>query len=123
LNFYSRQTKNKKAEVLAKALDLANGSILEYNRVPARKLGELDNRGSHFYLALYWATELAKQNEDSELKAKFEPLAKHLSENEQKIVAELASAQGHSVDIGGYYLPDAKKLAAVMGSITGVYQL
>jgi len=123
LNFYSRQTKNKKAEVLAKALDLANGSILEYNRVPLRKLGELDNRGSHFYLALYWATELAKQNEDLELKAKFEPVAKYLSENEQKIVAELASAQGHPVDIGGYYFPDAKKLSAVMGSITGVYQL
>ncbi len=114
LNFYSRQTNNKRAEVLAKALDLANGGILEYNRVPARKLGELDNRGSHFYLALYWATELAKQNEDLELKAKFEPIAKHLSENEQKIVAELASAQGHAVDIGGYYLPDAEKLAAVM---------
>jgi len=114
LNFYSRQTKNKKAEVLAKALDLANGSILEYNRVPLRKIGELDNRGSHFYLALYWAVELAKQNEDLELKAKFEPLAKYLSENEQKIVAELASVQGHSVDIGGYYLPDAKKLSAVM---------
>ncbi len=114
LNFYSRQTKNKRAEILAKALDLANGSILEYNRVPARKLGELDNRGSHFYLALYWATELAKQSEDLELKAKFEPIAKYLSENEQKIVAELASEQGHAVDIGGYYLPDAEKLAAVM---------
>jgi len=117
LNFYSRQTKNKKAEVLGKALDLANGSILEYNRVPARKLGELDNRGSHFYLALYWAAELARQNEDLELKAKFEPIAKYLSENEQKIVAELASVQGHAVDIGGYYLPDAEKLAAVMRPI------
>ncbi len=114
LNFYSRQTENKKAEVLAKALDLANGSILEHNRVPARKLGELDNRGSHFYLALYWATELAKQNEDLELKSKFEPFAKYLSENEQKIVAKLASVQGRVVDIGGYYLPNAEKLAAVM---------
>ena len=114
ISFYAKQTGNKKAEILAKTLDLANGSILEFNRVPARKLGELDNRGSHFYLALYWATELAKQNEDLELKNKFEPFAKHLSDNEQKIVAELASTQGHAVDIGGYYLPDAEKLAKVM---------
>ncbi|MCL2100687.1 MAG: NADP-dependent isocitrate dehydrogenase [Fibromonadales bacterium] len=114
LNFYSRQAKNKKAEILAKALDLANGSILEFNRVPARKLGELDNRGSHFYLALYWATELAKQNDDLELKAKFEPIAKYLSENEQKIAGELAAEQGKPVDIGGYYLPDAEKLAKAM---------
>ncbi len=70
--------------------------------------------GSHFYLALYWATELAKQNEDLDLKNKFEPFAKYLSDNEQKIVAELASAQGHAVDIGGYYLPDAEKLAKIM---------
>jgi isocitrate dehydrogenase len=112
--FYAKQTGNKKAGILAKALDLANGNILEFNRVPARKLGELDNRGSHFYLALYWATELAKQNEDLELKSKFEPIAKHLSDNEQKIVAELAAVQGKPVDIGGYYLPDAEKLAKVM---------
>jgi isocitrate dehydrogenase len=111
LSFYAKQTKNKKAEILAKTLDLANGSILEFNRVPARKLGELDNRGSHFYLALYWATELAKQNEDLELKTKFEPIAKRLSENEQKIVAKLAAEQGKPVDIGGYYLPDEEKLA------------
>ncbi len=103
-----------KAEVLAKCLDLANGNILEFNRVPARKLGELDNRGSHFYLALYWAQELAKQNEDSDLKSKFEPIAKYLSENEKRIVAELAGAQGKPVDIGGYYLPDQTKLKAVM---------
>jgi isocitrate dehydrogenase len=114
LGFYAKQANSKKAEVLAKTLDLANGSILEFNRVPARKLGELDNRGSHFYLALYWATELAKQNEDLELKSKFEPLAKYLSENEQKIVAELAAAQGKPVDIGGYYMPDAEKLSKVM---------
>jgi isocitrate dehydrogenase len=112
--FYAKQSVNKKAEILAKTLDLANGSILEYNRVPARKLGELDNRGSHFYLALYWATELAKQNEDLELKSKFEPIAKHLSDNEQRIVAELSAAQGKPVDIGGYYLPDAEKLAKAM---------
>ena len=114
LAFYAKQSKNKKAEVLAKCLDLANGNILEFNRVPARKLGELDNRGSHFYLALYWAQELAKQNEDSDLKSKFEPIAKYLSENEKRIVAELAGAQGKPVDIGGYYLPDAEKLRGVM---------
>jgi isocitrate dehydrogenase len=114
LAFYAKQTKNKKAEVLAKTMDLANGSVLEFNRVPLRKLGELDNRGSHFYLALYWATELAKQNEDLELKSKFEPIAKSLSEREQKIVGELAAAQGKPVDIGGYYLPDSEKLAKVM---------
>jgi len=123
LSFYARQTKNKKAEVLAKALDLANGSILEFNRVPLRKLGELDNRGSHFYLALYWAQELAKQNDDADLKAKFEPVAKHLSENEQRIVAELASIQGKAVDIGGYYLPDAAKLASVMRPVNFITNL
>jgi len=116
LDFYAKQTKSKKAEVLAKTLDRANGNILEFNRVPARKLGELDNRGSHFYLALYWAAELAKQNEDLELKTKFEPIAKHLSENEQKIVAKLAAEQGKPVDIGGYYLPDAEKLSKVMAN-------
>jgi len=89
---------------------------LEFNRVPARKLGELDNRGSHFYLALYWAAELAKQNEDLELKTKFEPIAKRLSENEQQIVAKLAAEQGKPVDIGGYYLPDAEKLSKVMAN-------
>jgi isocitrate dehydrogenase len=114
LSFYAKQTGNKKAEILAKTIDLANGNILEFNRVPVRKLGELDNRGSHFYLTLYWATELAKQNEDLELKTKFEPIAKHLSENEQKIIAKLAAAQGKPVSLGGYYLPDADKLANVM---------
>ncbi|MCL2283534.1 MAG: NADP-dependent isocitrate dehydrogenase [Fibromonadales bacterium] len=114
LSFYARQTGSEKAAVLAKALDMANGSILEFNRVPARKLGELDNRGSHFYLALYWAAELARQSDDLDLKSKFEPIAKYLSENEQRIVAELSNVQGKAVDIGGYYLPDAKKLAAVM---------
>jgi len=116
LDFYAKQTNSKKAEVLAKTLDRANGNILEFNRVPARKLGELDNRGSHFYLALYWAAELAKQNEDLELKTKFEPIAKRLTENEQKIVAKLAAEQGKPVDIGGYYLPDAEKLSKVMRS-------
>jgi len=121
LNFYAKQTKSKKAEILAKTLDSANGNILEFNRVPARKLGELDNRGSHFYLALYWATELAKQNEDLELKTKFELIAKHLNENEQKIVSKLAAEQGKPVDIGGYYLPDAEKLFKVMANAFLLY--
>jgi len=123
LAFYARQTQNKKAAVLAKALDLANGSILEFNRVPLRKLGELDNRGSHFYLALYWAQELAKQRDDASLRTKFEPIAKHLSENEQRIVAELAAVQGKAVDIGGYYLPDAAKLAEVMKPVNFITNL
>jgi isocitrate dehydrogenase len=114
ISFYAKQTKNKKAEILAKALDLANGSILEHNRVPARKLGELDNRGSHFYLALYWAEELARQSEDLELKNKFEPVTKFLKENCEKIIGDLAKEQGHPVDIGGYYLPDAEKLSSIM---------
>jgi isocitrate dehydrogenase len=114
LAFYAKKTEKQSAEILAKTLDLANESILEYNRSPARKLGELDNRGSHFYLALYWASELAKQNEDLELKSKFEPIARFLTEKEEEIIAAYASEQGKAVDIGGYYLPDLEKLRAVM---------
>ncbi|HVJ36823.1 MAG TPA: NADP-dependent isocitrate dehydrogenase [Stenotrophomonas sp.] len=105
---------NAAAKVLAKALDAANGQILDNNKSPARKVGEIDNRGSHFYLALYWAQALAAQDEDASLKAKFAPLAKLLAENEQKIVAELNGAQGKPVDIGGYYRPDLSKVAAAM---------
>ena len=105
---------NARAKVLADTLDEANGLILEYNRTPARKVGELDNRGSHFYLALYWAQALARQGEDKELQAKFAPLARALAENEQRIVAELTSVQGHPVDLGGYYKPSVDKLNAVM---------
>jgi isocitrate dehydrogenase len=105
---------NAAAKVLAKALDAANGQILDNNKSPARKVGEIDNRGSHFYLALYWAQALAAQDEDASLKAKFAPLAKLLAENEQKIVAELNGAQGKPVDIGGYYRPDLGKVAAAM---------
>ncbi|CAM4233509.1 NADP-dependent isocitrate dehydrogenase [Kerstersia similis] len=96
---------NAKAKVLAKTLDQATGRFLDENRSPARKVGGLDNRGSHFYLALYWAQALAEQNEDAELKAQFAPLAKTLSDNEAKIVAELAAVQGKPVDIKGYYRP------------------
>ncbi|HLS84591.1 MAG TPA: NADP-dependent isocitrate dehydrogenase [Arenimonas sp.] len=102
------------AAVLARALDTANGRILDENRSPARKLGQLDNRGSHFYLALYWAQALAGQDEDAGLKARFAPLARALAENEAKIVAELNSVQGQPVDIGGYYRPDPAKAAAAM---------
>ncbi len=101
---------NKKAKVLADTLDEANGKILEFNRTPARKIGELDNRGSHFYLALYWSEALAAQKDDAELAAKFAPVAKALAENEQKIVAAFAAEQGKPADIGGYYLPKAELL-------------
>ncbi len=108
------KTGNKKADVLAKALDAATGKLLDTNKSPSRKTGELDNRGSQFYLALYWAQELAAQTDDKELAAHFAPLAAALSENEDVIVKELAAAQGHPADIGGYYEPDAGKTTAVM---------
>ncbi|MFN4290680.1 MAG: NADP-dependent isocitrate dehydrogenase [Permianibacter sp.] len=108
------KTGNKKAKVLAAAMDVANGGILDNDKSPARKVGQLDNRGSHFYLAMYWAQALAAQNDDAELKAKFAPLAKVLTENEAKIVAELNGAQGKPVDIGGYYQPDFAKASAAM---------
>jgi isocitrate dehydrogenase len=97
---------NDKALVLAASLDVANTRFLEENKSPSRKVNELDNRGSHFYLALYWAQALAAQDSDSELKARFAPLAESLSANEAKIVDELISVQGVSMDIGGYYRPD-----------------
>ncbi len=98
-----------KAKVLADTLDAATGKFLEQDRSPGRKLGTIDNRGSHFYLALYWAEALAVQTCDAQLKAIFTPLAKVLASNEQKIVAELLAVQGKAVDIGGYYLPDDAK--------------
>jgi isocitrate dehydrogenase len=105
---------NNKAKILAKTLDAATGKLLDNRKNPSTKVGELDNRGSQFYLAMYWAQELAAQTEDQELKARFAPLAKTLADNEQKIVAELAAVQGKPVDIGGYYMPDVKKVTAVM---------
>jgi isocitrate dehydrogenase len=105
---------NAKAAVLAKTLDQANGKFLDNNKSPARKVGELDNRGSHFYLALYWAQALAEQSDDAELKAKFAPLAKALGENEAKIVGELNGAQGKPVDIRGYYRPDRDLVSKAM---------
>ena len=108
------KTGNEKAKILAKTLDEATGKLLDNNKSPSPRTGELDNRGSHFYLALYWAQALAAQNDDAELKAHFTPLAKALSENESKIVEELLAAQGAAADIGGYYLPDVAKTDAVM---------
>ncbi|MEA9905944.1 NADP-dependent isocitrate dehydrogenase [Xanthomonas campestris pv. raphani] len=105
---------NPSATVLAKALDVANGQFLDNNKSPARKVGELDNRGSHFYLAMYWAQALAAQTEDTALQAKFAPLAKALTENEATIVAELNGAQGKPMEIGGYYHPDLAKVSEAM---------
>ncbi|WP_460833507.1 NADP-dependent isocitrate dehydrogenase [Lysobacter humi (ex Lee et al. 2017)] len=103
-----------RAQVLADALDRANAQILDNNRSPARKVGELDNRGSHFYLAQYWAQALASQTQDAELAALFAPVAKALTENETQILQELVDVQGRGVDIGGYYKPDMAKLATAM---------
>jgi isocitrate dehydrogenase len=105
---------NPKAQVIAEALDTAIGKVLEFNRSPARKVGEIDNRGSHFYLALYWAQALAAQTKDAELAARFKPLAEALTKNETKINGELIGAQGKPVDMGGYYLPDDAKASAAM---------
>ncbi|MBF6986250.1 NADP-dependent isocitrate dehydrogenase [Cupriavidus sp. IK-TO18] len=108
------KTGNARAKILAKTLDAATGKLLDNNKSPSPKTGQLDNRGSQFYLAMYWAQELAAQSDDAELAAKFAPLAKTLTDNEQNIVAELAAVQGKPVDIGGYYQPDAAKLSAAM---------
>ncbi len=105
---------NTKAQVLADALDAATEKLLGNGKSPSRKVGEIDNRGSHFYLAMYWAQELANQDKDQELKAHFTVLAKTLSENEAKIMEELNGAQGGAVNIGGYYFPDVDKVSAAM---------
>lgn len=99
---------------MGKTLDAAIGKLLDNNKSPSRKTGELDNRGSQFYLALYWAQELAAQNDDEDLRERFAALADSLAENEDTIVGELAEVQGESVDIGGYYYPDSEKTTAVM---------
>jgi isocitrate dehydrogenase len=105
---------NERAKILAKTLDAATGKLLDNNKSPSRKAGELDNRGSQFYLAMYWAQELATQSDDKELAEHFAPLAKTLAENEDAIVAELNEVQGTPVDIGGYYYPDREQTTAVM---------
>jgi len=108
------KTGNPQAKILAKTLDAATGKLLDHNKNPSPKTGQLDNRGSQFYLAMYWAQELAAQTEDPVLQARFTTLAKTLTENEKTIIGELADVQGKPVDIGGYYLPDPAKMEAVM---------
>jgi isocitrate dehydrogenase len=105
---------NAKAKILAKTLDAATGKLLDNNKNPSPKTGQLDNRGSQFYLAMYWAQELAAQTEDKALQAHFAPLAKALTDNEQKIIEELREVQGKPADIGGYYLADTQKVTAIM---------
>jgi isocitrate dehydrogenase len=106
--------RNKKAELLAEALDQAIGKLLEYNKSPARNVGDIDNRGSHFYLALYWAEALAAQSKDRELQARFTKVANQLIENEAKISAELLAVHRRQVDMGGYYFPDLVQTAQAM---------
>ncbi|WMJ73243.1 NADP-dependent isocitrate dehydrogenase [Cytophagaceae bacterium ABcell3] len=108
------KSKNEKAQALAEGLNQANAKFLDNDKSPSRKVGELDNRGSHFYLALYWAQALAEQSKNAELKDKFTSLAKELTDNEEKIVSELNSAQGKSIDMGGYFRPDAEKTEKAM---------
>jgi isocitrate dehydrogenase len=107
-------TSNAKAKVLAKTLHQANAKFLDSDKSPSRDVGELDNRGSHFYLALYWAEALAGQTDDKELKATFTPVAKALTDSEAKIIGELNGVQGKPVDIGGYYRPDNAKVSKAM---------
>ena len=114
LEMLAEKTGNARARLLGEALDRATGSVLENGRSPSRRCGELDNRGSHFYLALYWAQELASQADDEELAARFAAVARRLAADEETIVAELAAVQGVPVDIGGYYRPDATRVDAVM---------
>ena len=114
LELLAEKEDNSRAKLLAETLDDATGRVLEEDRSPKREVGELDNRGSHFYLALYWAQALAEQDEDAELAERFAALAERLSENEKRIVEELSSAQGSSVEIGGYYRPDGDEVTAAM---------
>ena len=114
LEMLAERTDNPRAKLLADALDRATGRVLGENRSPSRKTGELDNRGSHFYLALYWAQELAQQTDDADLAARLGPLAQRLAAAESAIVDELNGVQGASVDIGGYYRPDPERAAAAM---------
>ncbi len=114
LEHLSTVSGNKKAQILADTLDKATGEFLDNNKSPSRKVNELDNRGSHFYLTLYWAQALAEQTEDTELQARFATLAQQLGNNEAKIIEELNAAQGQPVDMGGYFRPDAEKMLNAM---------
>merc|ERR1712070_411081 len=110
----ARKTNSSRASVLAKGLHAANSRFLDANRNPSRKVKEIDNRGSHFYLAMYWAEAIASQNEDAELKKEFTGLAKAMNANEAQIMKELIDCQGTPLDIGGYYYPDPTKLSRLM---------
>ncbi|MGB1219662.1 MAG: NADP-dependent isocitrate dehydrogenase, partial [Flavobacteriales bacterium] len=114
LEHLAERDSNTKAQILADTLDDANVKFLEEDKSPARKLGEIDNRGSHFYLALYWAEALANQTQDEALKTQFSTIHQALAQNEAKIVNELASAQGQAVDLDGYYLIDNQKAEKAM---------
>jgi isocitrate dehydrogenase len=114
LELIAEKTGNQKAALLAQTLDQAITKYLENGRLPSRKVNEIDNRGSTFYLAFYWAQTLAAQNKDAEMRARFAKLAKELERNEAKIVEELLAAQGKPVDLGGYYVPDPEKAEKVM---------
>ncbi len=114
LEHFAEQTNNQQANVLASALDKANAQFLEQDKSPTRRLGGIDNRGSHFYLALYWAKELSEQNEDVQLKETFTHLAEKLSASEEQIVNELIDVQGSAADIGGYYKVDESRCTEVM---------
>src|SRR5258708_172669 len=116
LEHLAQTYQNAKAQLLPETLDTAIGKFLEFNRNPARKVGEIDNRGSHFYLALYWAQALAAQTKDAELQGRFKPLAETLSKNEVKINGELIGAQGKPVDMGGYYIPPPAYTSIVVSS-------
>jgi len=114
LEHLSAAFKNDKAQVLAETLDRAIAKFLDNSKSPARKVGQIDNRGSHFYLALYWAQALAEQTKDKDLQARFAGIAQQLGAKEAQINAELIGAQGKPVDMGGYYRPDRKKVSAAM---------
>lgn len=114
LEHFANVTENQRAQVLADALDKATSEFLDNNKSPSRKVNELDNRGSHFYLAMYWARALAEQDNDADLKEKFAGLASELAANEDKIVEELVSVQGVAMNLGGYYKPDSEKVSAAM---------
>ena len=114
LEMLAAKNDNTRAQLLADALDRATGRVLEEGRSPSRKAGELDNRGSHFYLALYWAQEVAAQDDDAELAQTFAPLAQTLADGEEAIVAELAAVQGSPVDVGGYFRPDPERASEAM---------
>jgi isocitrate dehydrogenase len=114
LEFLAEKDENRRAKLLADTLDRAIGHLLEEDRSPSREVGELDNRGSHFYLAMYWAQELAEQDDDAEVAERFRPLADRLAADEDKIVEELDAVQGSPVDIDGYYRPDVDKVVAAM---------